>query len=73
LKIASIVSVDEKGSQLNIRFAFWNNNDWPRLVTLDWNQISAIMSEVKGKGVVRKDRVLGTSYIEREFKSEVQK
>lgn len=73
LKIASIVSVDEKGSQLIIRFAFWNNNDWPRLVTSDWNQISAIMIEVKEKGIVRKDRVLGTSYIDGSFKPEVQK
>jgi len=73
LKIASIVSLSEKGSQLEIRFAFWNNNDWPRLVTLDWNHIPDIMGEVRAKGFVRKDRIWGTSYIENEFKPEVQK
>ncbi len=40
---------------------------------LDWNLVPDIMREVKGKGVVRKDRVQGTSYIEKEFKPEVQK
>jgi len=40
---------------------------------LDWNLVPDVMREVKGKGVVRKDRVWGTSYIEKEFKPEVQK
>jgi hypothetical protein len=73
LKIASVVILNKKEGRLEIRFAFWNNNDWPRLVSLDWNQISEIMREVKEKGVVRKDRVWGTSYIEKEFKPEIQK
>ena len=73
LKIASVVTLNKKEDQLEIRFAFWNNDDWPRLFLLDWNQISDIMREVKEKGVVRKDRVWGTSYIEKEFKPEVQK
>jgi uncharacterized protein YlbG (UPF0298 family) len=42
-------------------------------IYMDWNQISDVMREVKEKGVVRKDRVWGTSYIEKEFKPEVQK
>lgn len=40
------------------------------VVDLDRNQISDIMREVKEKGVVRKDPVWGTSYIEKEFKPE---
>ena len=39
-------------------------------VLVNWDQISDIMREVKEKGVVRKDRVWGTSYIEKEFKPE---
>jgi hypothetical protein len=73
LKIASVVTVNKKEGQLEIRFAFWNNDDWPRLVSLDWKQISDIMREVKEKGVVRKDRVWGTSYIEREYRPEEKK
>jgi hypothetical protein len=73
LKIASVVTLNKKEGQLEIRFAFWNNDDWPRLVTLDWNQISAIMSDVKGRGVVRKDRVWGASYMDGAFNPEVQK
>jgi len=42
-------------------------------MTISWDQLSVIMREVKEKGVVRKDRVWGTSYIEKEFKPEVQK
>jgi hypothetical protein len=42
-------------------------------VRLDWNQIFDIMHEVKEKGVEHKDRVWGTSYIEKEFKPETQK
>jgi hypothetical protein len=72
VKIASVVTVGEKENHLEIRFAFWNNNDWPRIILLDWNEISDIMHEVKENGAVRKDRVLHTSYIEKEFKSGVQ-
>ena len=43
------------------------------VIRLNWNQLPDIMREVKEKGVVRKDRVWGTSYIEKEFKPEVQK
>jgi S1-C subfamily serine protease len=42
-------------------------------MTIPWNQIADIMREVKEKGVVRKDKVWGTSYIQKEFKPEVQK
>jgi hypothetical protein len=43
------------------------------IIRLDLNQIPDIMREVKEKGVAKKDRVWGTSYIEKEFKPEVQK
>jgi hypothetical protein len=73
LKIAVAVTIEEKENQLEIRFAFWGQNGWPRIVLVDWNQISDIMREVKEKGVVHKDSRWGTSYIEKEFKPEVQK
>lgn len=75
LEIASVVTISEKEDHhLEIRFAFgYKPDSWPRLVSLDWNQILDIMREVKEKGIVRKDRVWGTSYIEKEFKPEVQK
>jgi len=42
-------------------------------IGLDWNQISDIMREVNEKGVAHKDLRWGTSYVEKEFKPEVQK
>jgi uncharacterized protein YlbG (UPF0298 family) len=51
-----------------------SREDWPEtIISLDWNQIADIMREVKEKGVVKKDRVCGYSYIEIEYKPEVQK
>ena len=44
-----------------------------QIVHLDWNQVPSIMREVKGKGIVRKDRVEHKAYIEKVFKPEVQK
>lgn len=53
---------------------FLSATDGPGIyIYLNWNQILDVMREVKEKGVVRKDRVWGTSYIEKEFKPEVQK
>jgi hypothetical protein len=49
------------------------STDWKINVKLNWNQVSDIMREVKEKGVVRKDRVWGTSYIEKAFKPDEQK
>ena len=72
-KIAVAVTIEEKENQLEIRFAFWGQNSWPRIVSVDWNQISDIMREVKEKGVAHKDLRWGTSYIEKEFKPDVQK
>ena len=43
------------------------------VVNVDLAQIPDIMREVREKGVVRKDRVCGTSYIKKEFKPEMQK
>ena len=40
---------------------------------MDWNQIFDVMREVKEKGVIHKDLRWGTTYIEKEFKPEVQK
>jgi hypothetical protein len=57
------------GIDVGIAFVDWTDRD----IKLSWNQISDIMREMKENGVVRKDRVWGTSYIEKEFKPEVQK
>ena len=74
LKKANIMFPKEKGDALEFQFAIYSPPNWPVIaIQLDWNQISDIMREVKEKGVVRKDRVWGTSYIEKEFKPEVQK
>lgn len=49
------------------------STDWNIEVKLNWIQISDIMREVKEKGVVKKDRVWGASYIEKEFQPDEQK
>jgi hypothetical protein len=70
-KKAYIMYPKKKGDALEFQFAVWTPPDWPTVVVLmDWNQISDVMREVREKGVVRKDRVWGTSYIEKEFKPE---
>jgi len=70
LKTASYVLSEEKDDGIEFRFATGVSGI---NVRLDWNQIADIMREVKEQGVVRKDRVWDTSYIEKEFKPEVQK
>jgi len=42
-------------------------------MTLSWHDIKAIMQDVSATGTIRKDRVWHTSYIEKDFKPEVQK
>jgi hypothetical protein len=70
LKTASIANLEEKNNAVEFLFAAdWNKD---AIICLDWNQISDVMREVKEKGVVRKDRVWGTSYIEKEFKPETK-
>jgi hypothetical protein len=72
LKVASAATLNQEADKVDFRFAFWANETWPREFILDWAQISDIMHEVKEKGVVRKDRVWHTTYIQKEFKPEVQ-
>lgn len=69
LKKINISYVGETNSLLELRFGIEGGGPYGVLY-LDWNQISDIMREVKEKGVVRKDRVWGTSYIEKEFNPE---
>jgi hypothetical protein len=72
LKKAYVSYPKETNDVLELHFAIWSPPDWPDLnIHMDWNQISDIMREVKEKGVVRKDRVWGTTYIEKEFQPEV--
>jgi len=66
LEAATASVIDERGDVLEFNFAIWPNTR--ATIPLSWNQISDIMREVKEKGVVKKDRVLGTSYIQEEFK-----
>jgi hypothetical protein len=47
----------------SVVFHFTHGYDGLR-INLDWNQIADIMREVKEKGVVRKDRVWKTTYVE---------
>jgi hypothetical protein len=68
VKTASIVDIEEKDNTLIFHFAGGGPDS-----NLNWDQISDIMREVKEKGVEHKDRVWGTSYIEKEFKPETQK
>jgi hypothetical protein len=67
----SPIGPKEQDNKLSVYFEF---SAWPGVdIRLRWDQVSDIMREVKEKGVVRKDRVWGTSYIEKEFKPEVNK
>ena len=68
---ATIATIEKTsvGIDVGVAFVDWTDRD----IKLTWNQISNIMDEVKEAGVVRKDRVLGASYIEKEFKPEIQK
>jgi uncharacterized protein YceK len=74
IAMADIVYFQEKNNKIDFHFVFWTSEKWPdTVITLDWNQISDVMREVKEKGVVHKDLRWGTSYIEKEFSLEVQK
>jgi hypothetical protein len=69
LKKVNIHDVGETNNILELRFEI--EDVGPNgVIHLDWYQISDIMREVKEKGVLRKDRVWGTKYIEKEFKPE---
>ena len=72
VKIVKIAIVYPKEKDNGIEFHFVRGIS-DLNIFMSWNQISDIMREVIEKGVVRKDRVWGTSYIEKEFKPEVQK
>jgi hypothetical protein len=67
----TIVHSEQKDDM--VEFTFGISASEHATVTMDWNQIADVMREVKEKGVVKKDRVWGTSYIEKEYKPEVQK
>lgn len=69
-KTAGIVYPEEKNNGLEFHFARWVSD---LNIFMDWNETLDIMREVKEKGVIRKDRVWHTTYIEKEFKPEVQK
>jgi len=74
IAMAGIVYFQEKNNKMDFHFVFWTSEKWPdTVITLDWNQISDVMREVKEKGIERKDLRWGTRYIEKEFKPEVQK
>jgi hypothetical protein len=66
--ISSLRKLDD-GVKIGAAFTGWTDQG----IKLTWSQIYDIMRDVKEKGVVRKDRVWGTSYIEKEFKPETQK
>ena len=70
LKTYTFVDYENKNGSIESQFA-GDGSDIN--IQLDWNQIADVMREVKEKGVVHKDRVQGTSYIQKEFKPEVQK
>jgi hypothetical protein len=64
----SMVTPAEKNSQLELQLEFWTQEkDWPDKTTvqLGWDQVSAIMREVKEKGALHKDPRWGTPYIEK--------
>jgi hypothetical protein len=70
-KSATVATLQKRNGGIDVRIAFV---DWAdREIKLDWNQISDIMREVREKGIVRKDRVWGTPYIERDIKLEDKK
>ena len=63
-----MVTPAEKNSQLELQLEFWTQEkDWPDKTTvqLGWDQVSAIMREVKEKGALHKDPRWGTPYIEK--------
>ena len=66
-----IRGANETNNVLELSFFIVKRPDWEELnIRMDWNQFFDVVREVKEKGVVRKDRVWGTSYIEKEFKPE---
>jgi hypothetical protein len=68
------INIGVVGNQTNgLEFNAYLKDVGHEAVRVDLSQIPDIMHEVKEKGVVRKDRVWGTSYIEKEFKPEEQK
>lgn len=67
INAASIVYPKERDNGIEFHFARGVSD---LTIFYNWNVISNTMREVKEKGVVRKDPVWGTSYIEKEFKPE---
>ena len=64
----------ETNNVLEFHFFIVSIPDWKELnISMEWSQLSDIMREVKEKGVIHKDLRWGTTYIEKEFKLEVQK
>jgi hypothetical protein len=72
LKKVNIHHVGETNNILELRFEI-EDVRLNGVIHVDWHQILDVMREVKEKGVVRKDRVWGTSYIEKEFKPQENK
>ena len=66
---AGVSTLKKEGKLVKIGIT---STDWSMEIKLNWNQISDIMRKVKEKGIVRKDRVWGTSYIEKESKPDEQ-
>jgi hypothetical protein len=61
-----LATPSEKDGQLELQLEFWTEaRDWPdkAVLQLDWNQVSAIMSEVKTKGTLHKDLHWKTPYL----------
>ena len=71
LKKVDIGVIDQTNGVL--KFGVYIRDTTNGVVHLEINKIPDIMREVKEKGVMRKDRVWGTRYIEKEIKPEVQK
>jgi hypothetical protein len=61
-----LVTPSENDGQLALQLEFWSEaRDWPdrAVLQLDWDQVSAIMNEVKTKGKLHKDLHWRTPYI----------
>ncbi len=64
----SLVTPAEIKGQLGLQLEFYTDeSDWPdkSAILVGWDQVSAIMREVKQKGTVHKDLRWGTPYIEK--------
>lgn len=73
IKVASAGTLERRGDRIEFNFAFWAKETWPNAISLDWNQIAEIVSDVRQHGVQCKDADSTLIYWKKEVEPGIQK